>query len=294
MNETALEQDACPLCGAAGDTWTRRGDRELRRCRACSFAWVRQGLMRGSSGLSIYEDGMPAFMTEYPDYYQDASALDAARDKLQWVRRHALDGGRLLDVGANLGFFAKEASRHFETEGLEPAAAMVEWGRAHLQAPIEVGSIDDPRQDFRDRFDVITMFDVIEHVPDPRGALERCREYLAPGGRLFITTPDAGSAMARLLGRQWYYLDLVQHIALFNRANLTRLLADTGFALVATRTVGRRYRCSYIERRLRDLAAGSATLRIAHAAALPLKLWPAARIPLNLGDVMGVVAERRP
>lgn len=290
MNEAALEQAHCPLCSKAGEAWTRRFGRELRRCRACGFAWVLQGLTRAPSGRSLYEDEMWQF-DEYADYYEDESTIEAARDKLRWIADHTRAGGRLLDVGANVGYFSTEASTRYEVTGIEPSAGTVARGRAQLQAPIEVGSIYDERPDFHGRFDVIAMFDVLEHLPDPRGALDRCHDYLAPGGRLFITTPDLDSVMARLLGSHWYYVDLIQHIALFGRSNLRALLEERGFSLVSRRTIGRQYRISYIERRLRTLAAETAALKVAHLASRPLLRWPDALVSLNLGDVMGIAAE---
>ena len=114
--------------------------------------------------------------------------------------------------------------------------------------------------------------------------------YLTRGGHLFITTPDAGAPVARLLGSHWYYVDLLEHISLFTAANLARLLQECGFRIIERRTIGRRYRVSYIERRLRDLSRDSRLLRAAHVAALPLRLAREARITLNLGDVAGIVA----
>jgi hypothetical protein len=110
---------------------------------------------------------------------------------------------------------------------------------------------------------------------------------------LFLTTPDAGSAMARLLGRQWYYIDLDEHIALYSAANLRSLLERCGWRVVATRRFGRRYRCSYIERRLAYLARTASLMRLAHVAALPLRLVPRGTVRVNLRDVIGVAAEPR-
>lgn len=246
--------------------------------------------MRTDDGRSIYESDR-FIVDEQADYYRDASTLDAARDKLAWVVRHSRGGGRLLDVGANLGYFAREAATRFDAIGIEPGAQTVSWGREHLGAPVQVGSIEDPHPEFTRRFDAITMFDVIEHLPDPAQALARCREWLAPGGRLFLTTPDTGSLMARLLGRHWYYIDLTEHISLFSRQSLSTLLARTGFRIVATRTIGRSYKLSYIERRLGQLSTDAWALRPLHVLSLPLRFATRGRIPLNLGDVMGVVAE---
>jgi hypothetical protein len=96
--------------------------------------------------------------------------------------------------------------------------------------------------------------------------------------------------VARLLGSHWYYVDLLEHISLFTTANLARLLQECGFRVIERRTIGRRYRVSYIERRLRGLSRDSRLLRAAHVATLPLRLAREARITLNLGDVAGIVA----
>src|SRR6185436_13435275 len=93
MNRDALEQDRCPLCGAAARVWARRQGRELRRCEACRFAWVRQGLMRAASGRSIYEEEQRQF-GETADYYHDEGTIDAARGKLAWVARRPARSGR--------------------------------------------------------------------------------------------------------------------------------------------------------------------------------------------------------
>ena len=157
-----------------------------------------------------------------------------------------------------------------------------------------MGSIYDAVDEFNGRFDAITMFDVIEHLEDPRRALDRCRQFLAPDGRLFLTTPDSGSFIARMMGANWHYLNLDQHVSVFSAGNLSRLLADTGFTTISQRTFGRRYRFSYIERHLGSLGQHSALLRLAHIASLPLRLFPDRRVAINLHDVVGLVAERRP
>lgn len=281
----------CPLCAGHARAIARRGGRHLRRCSRCRFLWVPEGVKRSPSGASIYDDDAAVFFSEgSADYYLDETARDAAQAKLAWVAAHVPPPAALLDVGANVGHFASAAARAYDVVGLEPNRHAVRWARERLDAPVEAGSIYERRAHFAGRFDAITLFDVLEHLPDPQGALERCREYLTPRGRLFITTPDAGSIMARVLGRHWYYIDLDEHIALFTRDLLRALLERSGFRVVSTRTVGRRYRLSYIERRLAYLAQHAPVMRLAHVAAQPLRLWPSGRLPLNLGDVMGIVA----
>lgn len=281
----------CHICGAAGELWTHRAGRDLLRCRACGFLWVPQGVMRTRSGASIYEDEAGALFETQTDYYRDAGADEAAQAKLAWVRAFVRPGTRLLDVGANLGQFVAHARTLYDAVGIEPSPAAVREARARIGDALQVGSVYDDAPQFAGQFDAITLFDVIEHLPDPRAALDQCRRFLAPGGHLFLTTPDSGSMMARLLGTGWYYLDLEQHISIFREANLRRLLAECGFAVIARRTVGRRYRLGYIERRLGELGRGSALLRAAHLAARPVRWLPDAHLTINLRDVVGLVAQ---
>ena len=284
----------CDICGGTGRLWTRRQGRELLRCAGCGFAWVPQGVLRTARGASIYEDEEEAFFEARADYYYDASAREAAVAKVGWVAGFSPRGGRLLDVGANAGLFVAEAGQLYDAAGIEPSAAAVRMAKASGRSSVEVGSIYDAIGARSGRFDAITLFDVIEHLADPRLALEQCRRLLMPAGRLYLTTPDCGSLVARLMGTHWHYLDLDQHVSVFSAANLTRLLADTGFRTISQRPFGRRYRVSYIERHLGELARGNALLRLAHMASQPLRLFPDHRVSINLRDVIGLVAEMQP
>jgi hypothetical protein len=134
------------------------------------------------------------------------------------------------------------------------------------------------------------MFDVIEHLDQPGAALAQVKRYLAPGGKLFITTPDNGSLVARVLGSHWHHYDLTQHIAMFNFTNLAGLLSAHGFHVRSWRRVGHVYRLSYIEQRIGYLARSSRMWALAHPLVMPLRLWPDRRISLSIGDVIGVVA----
>jgi hypothetical protein len=83
-----------------------------------------------------------------------------------------------------------------------------------------------------------------------------------------------------------------EHVSLFSRATLTTVLERAGFTVVATRSVGRAYRFSYIRRRLEFLGRRAAALRVLHAAAWPLSLAPNVTMTIDLRDVMGLVARR--
>lgn len=294
MSDFITDRECCPICGGDGSAWIVAGNRELRRCRRCRFAWIVQGVKRAPNGRSIYEDASPAFFSDQQaDYYLDDSAVEAARAKLDWVAGYAPPDARLLDIGANLGLFVHEAAARFRASGIEPSADVVAWAQREVGADLEVGSIDDDLERFHGQMDVVTMFDVLEHLPDPNRALRQCHRVLRPGGHLFLTTPDAGSVMSRLLRRHWYYVDMDEHVALFTRGNAHTVLERSGFEQLDVRTIGRSYRFSYIRRRLQFLGARAPLLQAAYAVTWPLRFWPSARVTLDFGDVMGIVARRR-
>lgn len=285
----ATVRNTCDICGGAGTPWLERRGRRLVRCGGCGYAWVAEGILLTERALSIYEDEEFNLYARETDYYRDRSAIDAATAKVEWVSQF-VPRGRLLDIGANVGTFVRSASDRFDALGIEPNRGAVAWGRDHLGARVEIGSIAEEIPAYVGRYDAVTLFDVIEHLDNPVAALRQCRRYLAAGGTLFITTPDIGSLPSRLLGRGWYYIDLEQHVSMFSTANLERLLETEGFTVTGRRTFGRNYRFSYIERRLQDLSHQSAMLRVLHAVTVPIRLMPEWHIPINLGDVVGVAA----
>lgn len=282
----------CQICGAPGTFWFRRGDRDIYRCPSCGHVSVPAGLMRVADGRSIYEVEDAVFTADgNAEYYFDESSVLAAKDKLRYVRTFC-SHGVLVDVGASYGQFLSEASTAFDASGFEVSPEAVSFSRRTFGVRNVTGSVYEWPLTIAERADVITCWDVIEHVEDPLRALRVMADHLQPRGWLFLSTPDAGSVAARILGRRWHYLDPVQHINLFSRANLVRLLRRTGFDVRNVRTFGRRYRLSYVFNRLaylhreRPLESVITGLSIA---AIPVRRM---RIPISLGDVMGIAARK--
>ena len=144
--------------------------------------------------------------------------------------------GRLLDVGAATGFFVEQArATGWEAIGVEPSEWAAAYARNELGVDVRSGTLESLQ--FPDEtFDVVTMWEVIEHLPDPRTTLGEVRRILRPGGRLVLSTPDAGSLAARLSGRRWLgWRKVPEHVFFFDRANLDRLLGQSGFKPVRHR-----------------------------------------------------------
>ncbi|HEX9576403.1 MAG TPA: class I SAM-dependent methyltransferase, partial [Myxococcales bacterium] len=142
-----------------------------------------------------------------------------------WRRVRLLDrfGGRgaVLDVGCGDGsFLAAARGRGWQVAGTEMSSA------ATREKGIEVhGSIAEAKGPF----DCATLWHSLEHLRDPRGALEQIRQRIAPGGSILVAVPDAQGAQARLFGTLWRHLDVPRHLFHFGRASLGALLTRAGF-----------------------------------------------------------------
>ncbi len=165
----------------------------------------------------------------------------------------------------------------------------MKWSREHFGVNNNAASLYALPSELRGPYDAVTLFDVIQHVPQPKEALAALRDVLAPGGHLFLSTPDAGSPVARGMQSRWHYLDPLQHIVLFNRTNLTRLLREAGFEVLGVRTFGHHYRVAYVLDRLAYLYEGRAT-KVMRTLGGPLGKRT---LYLILRDVMGIHAIRR-
>lgn len=281
----------CKICGGPEQPWFTRQERQLVRCTGCGLVSVPDGLVRDAAGVSIYESEDNIFVQEGNDaYYLDETNLWSCRLKVDWIRR-LCPSGRLLDAGANYGHFLKEAQEDYDASGFELSPQAVRWSREKLGVRNEVGSIYDPPA-AEESFDVVTSWDVIEHLEDPLGALTRLRELLKPGGCLFLSTPDAGSGMAKLLGSRWYYLDPIQHLNLFSFKNLSLCLQRSGFEVLERCSFGRYYRLQYIADRLGQLYRRGVLKALMTCGTSVIRLFGSRSVYIKLGDVMGVAARR--
>ena len=228
---------------------------------------------------------MPDVASLYEEAESDAYEAEeegqraTARAVLERIERYSR--GRLLDYGCWVGFLASEAAgRGWDVVGVEPSRWAAERARSR---GVEV--VETPEGPF----DAVVMGDVIEHLPDPGAVLDGLSALLAPGGVIWIATPDAGSRVARLLGRRWWSV-IPTHLHLFNRRSLTRLLERHGFEVLELRTSPKTFTVAYYVSRLGGYwpPLGRALVRLARLAGVADRQWTP-----DFRDRVAVVARRR-
>jgi 2-polyprenyl-3-methyl-5-hydroxy-6-metoxy-1,4-benzoquinol methylase len=145
--------------------------------------------------------------------------------------------GHLLQVGCGYGLLLDEARRRgYEVDGVEVSVEAARHAQEVLGLPVREMAIEDVEL-VDGCYDGILLVDVIEHLDDPIGVLERLLAVLAPGGALLIVTPDPASFVARVAGRRWWCY-VPAHRCLIPRRTLRRLLRERGLAvLVDTHSV---------------------------------------------------------
>ncbi len=217
----------------------------------------------------------------------------AARERtfarsLALIETHAPARGHLLDVGTAGGSFMHvAATRGWRVSGCEPNLWLCEWGKRHYGLDIQPGTLLDHAHPDRS-FDVVTVWDVLEHTADPKRFLEECHRVLKPGGLLVVNYPDIGSWIARLMGRRWVFLISV-HLYYFTRRTLRDLLGRVGFDVLDVRPHFQRLELHYVLERSEPLAGPLARAASRVAARLGLHRW---QVPYWVGQTL--VIARRP
>ena len=278
-----LEHVACPLCGKRDEEFVVHKDGfSIVRCRGCGLTYVNPRLAVGDL-VQLYTDQVISPAAYY--------LRTETQDERSFTQRVALieryrKPGRLLDLGCGPGTFSVAArARGWTTTGLDVNAASV----AHCRARgLDVIGGVFPHPDLVGRqFDVVAMNDFLEHLVDPAAALRTVHDLLTPGGVIFISTPDIGSAMARLTGARWLHLKPNEHLLYFDRRTIREVLQRTGFSVEHVQSIGR----------IRNL--GVALEKVAAYGELPSRVaraivprWLADRVNLSInpGDEMAVIA----
>ena len=139
--------------------------------------------------------------------------------------------GRLLDVGCGAGFFLDAArSRGFDVSGVDLSPVPAAHAREQLGLDVAVGSLYR-LQAASETFDAVTIFQTIEHDPDPATFCQELHRIVKPGGVVMVTTPAADGFVARVMGRRWFGYRNVEHVSFFSRQSLRHALESAGFEI---------------------------------------------------------------
>ena len=254
------------------------------RCRVCGHFYTNPR-WTAEEILSTYED------VEDESYVrEEGGRILTFRRRLKEMERVTgpAAGRSLLDVGTYTGVFVQEAvQRGWNAVGVEPSRWCVDLAHSRGLTVFQ-GTLDSPELRGR-QFDVITLWDVIEHMDDPSAEIEKATALLASHGYLVVHTMDIGSLMAKIMGSRWPWF-LGMHLHFFSRRSLSDLFRRSGYDVLKAQASGRYLRLGYFTRNLATLFPFPGKLLSSIVRALRLGGIP---LRLNFGDLMTVYGRKK-
>jgi SAM-dependent methyltransferase len=252
---------------------------DLVRCLACSHIQLERFPPDAELAAAYGQ-------AESDDYVEEeAGQRHTARLALERIERH-VPRGDLLDLGCWVGFLLAEArDRGWRTKGVEPSAFASGYARDRLG--LDVVRADLLEADLPERaHDAVVLGDVIEHLPRPADALDRIAALLRPGGVVYMTLPDAGSRVARLMGPRWWSV-IPTHVQYFTRPSLLTLLRRRGYEPLWAGSAPKAFSVRYYLERIGGYSRplGGALAGAASAAGVAERMWAP-----DFHDRMAVVA----
>ena len=231
-------QRKCPYCGEASaitqliphQSHHTSDPYRMVGCMTCGFRYTRP--------LPTFEEldrlyGSAYYGETTPSFFSWDRLRLLLHSTVLWQRRRALlnhQAGRLLDVGCGDGDFAATMKRRgWEAYGTEFSTAARQLGEAK---GVKVHQGDVASAQFpNDFFDVVTLWHVLEHVPDPTAELTEIYRILRPGGLLVLETPNIASLTFQLCKKSWFPLGIPGHLQHFTPETLNRFIQRAGFSL---------------------------------------------------------------
>ncbi len=200
------------------------GNDQIVQCKNCGLKYVNPRLMDDEI-VNAYSEGSDEL------FVSQVRGRELTFSKaLKKIEKYS-SKGNILDIGTAGGSFLKVAKdKGWEVHGVEPNKWLCEWGKKNYGINIKQGTIFD--NDFKkESFDVVTLWDVLEHVTDPKKTLEESNKLLKQEGLLVVNYPDIGSLVSRLMGKRWIFL-LSVHLYYFDKKTIRKMLEKTGFEVI--------------------------------------------------------------
>lgn len=284
----------CLLCRIPLEKYLRKNGYWIYRCPNCHLgetdlrrdytAFVKEFYSEG------YYEGDPT-KSAYSDYELDKPLIVRNMQKFLLLIEHKKPAGKLLDAGCAFGYFVQLArSRGYDAYGFDASHFASNKARELVGSDrIQEGTIQEVKYP-KSSFDVITMFDVFEHLQDPLTDLRKLTSLLKPDGMIIIATGDTRSLAAKVMKRRWTFFIPPQHIFFFHRGNVTKLLHKAGLKPYRWHRVGKWLSLGYIL----HLARTTGESALANTFYKVIKNTPLMRFPLYvpMKDNMVILAHK--
>lgn len=233
-----LETIACPLCGSASfSAFAEEWSLQIVRCSDCGLSYINPRVRESQKHYQIVDDAF--IQDKYGDIIAGKKLHTRDKNYTEHVRilKKYKPEGKLLDIGSGYGWFLNKAKTGgWELHGVEPSAPLAAQARKNFGLDI-TNSYLTPDTFPENTFDIVTIIDVIEHIPNPNDYLPIVRKILKPDGVLMIKTPNLYwnnfkyLVLRKILKRKNFDVyDPREHIIQYSQKSLKLLLNNNGFS----------------------------------------------------------------
>ena len=235
-----MKNNDCPICGLKDyRPFFKIRKYDLVKCRSCSLIFMNSRpsdeKIRGLYNKNYFQQPDEKSYG-YIDYIREKNIHEKLfLPRIKKIRNYFPSLGKspkILDVGCATGFFIEIAKKFgFKAEGVEISKWAASYGKDQLGLKIHTGTINSLKVP-RKKFDLLTVWDVIEHVDNLDNFLNASHKLLDKKGKLVLTTPNIQSLVAKVTRKQWFHLAIPFHLYLFSPQTIRKLLERHHFQVI--------------------------------------------------------------
>ncbi|MCX6760664.1 MAG: bifunctional glycosyltransferase/class I SAM-dependent methyltransferase [Candidatus Nealsonbacteria bacterium] len=282
---------SCPVCEKKTAVFfTKKNSFNFFRCNDCGLIFISPV---PDNNLKIYSSDYFSGAKNgfgYVDYETDKRAMSSSLNSyLDKIEKILPKKGNLLDVGTATGFFMEIADkRGWKTKGVEFSEYAAQKAR-DKKLDVRTGTLENAGLE-ENSFNLVTLWDVVEHLSNPKATLSSVYRVLKKDGLIAINTPDSGSFFARILNKRWHLIVPPEHLFLFSQKSLAKLLKEIGFETLLIGRIGKKFTMQYAVQILAGKKEKSALSRLAKI--LVNNRLGKMIIPFSLGDNFFLLARK--
>ena len=304
-DESMVEDDytredvACNICGGIDEEFLFYTPERIVKCKKCGLIYNNPRLdaeslakMYTREYFVIDDKDYGVDYKAYANYIGDEDVIVRSMlRRMEKVEKYAASKGAVLDVGCATGFSLVAAQKlGWEAYGLEYSDFCVNYARSR-GLNVEQGSLDTYRG-VDETFDAITMWDYLEHSPDPRKDLTRCRNLLKKGGVLVLSIPNVDSWSFPVFKQKWIGFKNIEQFYYYSRNTIAQIAELAGLSMVDSFYHGKYLSLSFFLSRVQYYVPQNPLLKLIEKCA-NLEFSKKVSFYFNPFDILNVVLQKK-